>query len=442
MKSFPSIGIQIPDLLLPNPTINLQKWSVIACDQFTSQPDYWNQVAEYVGAGPSTYHMILPEIFLGKPEETARVQSTQEKMREYLKSGVLVPHEGMIYVERYVDGLTRRGLMVALDLEKYDFSTGSQSLIRATEGTILDRLPPRIKIREHAALELPHILVLIDDPEDLVIGSVETAKFSLPLAYDFDLMQSSGHLTGRYVNDVTLENKVIQGLEKLADPDVFCSKYGVGKESSALLFAVGDGNHSLATAKSIWEKLKPNVNMDHPGRYALVEIENVHDKGLAFKPIHRVLFNIKADPAQALHKHFGLDVSSIAVKDENEMKDIVNTHLIKCHRFGLVTMNGFQVVTVRNPKSNLPVGTLQVFLDAWLKSGWAGQIDYVHGDNVVCELGSKRDNAGFYLAGMPKNDLFKTVLLDGSLPRKTFSMGEAHEKRFYLESRKIVSQDQ
>ena len=438
MRNFPKIGIQIADILLPAPGINLNKWSVIACDQFTSQPDYWKQVAELVGDAPSTYHMILPEVYLGTPEENLRLQSTQEKMQTYLQNGTLVSREGMIYVERAVDGKIRHGLMLALDLEQYDFNKGSQSLIRATEGTILDRLPPRIKIREGASLELPHILVLIDDPENSVFSCIEKNKFSLPLAYDFDLMQKSGHLTGRYVNDPELETQILSALEDLANPQVFQSKYNVDSQKSALLFAVGDGNHSLATAKSIWEKLKPSVGLDHPARYALVEIENVHDQGLEFAPIHRVLFNVKADPVQALHHHFGREISFTPAKDQKEMITQVNEGIDGEHRFGLITINGFQIVSIQHPTSNLPVGTLQGFLDIWLKSGWAGTIDYVHGDDTVCQLGSKRDNAGFYLPGMSKNDLFKTVILDGVLPRKTFSMGEAHEKRFYMECRKIV----
>ncbi len=438
MRNFSNIGVQIADILLPVDGIDLTKWSVIACDQFTSQPEYWQQVAEKVGDSPSTFNLILPEVYLGKPEEKARLQSTQANMREYLQKGLMTSHEGLIYVERTVDGKTRHGLMLALDLEKYDFNKGSQSLIRATEGTILDRLPPRIKIREGASIELPHILVLIDDPADKIFTTLQNVKTSLPIAYDFELMQNSGHLTGRFVDNPELEKMVIQNLDELAKPEVFRNKYGVGEDKGVLLFAVGDGNHSLATAKSIWENLKPNVGMDHPARYALVEIENVHDKGLEFEPIHRVLFNTKENPKQALHRYFGSDITFTSAKSKEEMIREVKNIQPDNHHFGLITSSGFEVVTIKNPKSNLPVGTLQAFLDEWLKSGWAGEIDYVHGETTVCELGAARDCAGFYLPGMPKSDLFKTVILDGALPRKTFSMGEAHEKRFYMECRKIV----
>jgi len=438
MRNFSNVGVQIADILLPSPKVDLHKWSVIACDQFTSQPEYWQQVAETVGDAPSTYHMILPEVFLGTDEEKSRIQSTQQKMRDYLSDGTLLNHEGLIYVERTVDGRTRHGLMLAIDLERYDFNKGSQSLIRATEGTILDRLPPRIKIREGASLELPHILVLIDDPENELFTAIEQSKSDLPTAYEFDLMQNSGHLFGRFINDPALEAKILSIFEKLSKPKVFQNKYNVGPDKGVLLFAVGDGNHSLATAKSIWESIKTKVGPDHPARYALVEIENVHDSGLEFAPIHRVLFNVQEDPVLHLKEYFGEHISFATVDSKEKMIDRVNRGESGFHLFGVISASGYQVASVDHPASNLPVGTLQSFLDLWLKTGKAGSIDYVHGDEVVCELGSKPGNVGFYLAGMTKSDLFKTVILDGVLPRKTFSMGEAHEKRFYMECRKIA----
>jgi hypothetical protein len=438
MKIFPALGVQIPQILLPAKSIDPQKWAVIACDQYTSQPEYWKETADFVGSSPSCLNLVFPEVYLGKPGEVERIKNIHHSMHDYLEAGYLESHEGLIYVERTVSGKTRRGLMLALDLEMYDYNKGSQTLIRATEGTILDRLPPRIKIRENAPLEFPHILMLIDDPEDLVIGCVEKKKDSLPLAYDFDLMQSSGHLTGRFVNDPKLETQIIERLEKLNNSTTFAKKYDLPKEFPVLLFASGDGNHSLATAKACWEKLKQSVGMDHPARYALVEVENVHDKALEFEPIHRVLFNMKADPVQALQKYFGNNVTLLKVLDTKAMISSVQSAHAPDHHFGLITHEGYQMVTIRNPKLNLPVGTLQTFLDSWIKSGETGEIDYVHGDEMVVSLGSKKGNAGFYLAGMPKSDLFKTVIMDGSLPRKTFSMGEAHEKRFYFEARRIT----
>lgn len=438
MKIFPQIGVQIPTTYLPNESIDHSRWAVIACDQYTSQPEYWEKVANYVGNAPSTLHLILPEVYLGTSVESQRVSEAQTKMVQYLTDGTLVAQENLIYVERTVDGKIRRGLMLALDLEKYDFSVGSQSMIRATEGTILDRLPPRIRIRKDASIELPHILVLIDDPEDKVIGPIERNKDSLPVAYDFELMQNSGHLCGRLVTDPEMETAVFSNIGSLSDPDIFYPKYGVGRDKGILLFAVGDGNHSLATAKAIWEQVKTIVGMDHPARYALVEIENIHDRGLQFEPIHRVLFHLSADPLEALRSHFKANLTLQSAPDFGWMKDEVDTKPAGVHRFGVVTPSGFFVATLQNPDSNLAVGSLQPFLDQWMKAGGAASIDYVHGDETVMKLGSQAGNAGFYLPAMQKSELFRTVILDGALPRKTFSMGEAHEKRFYMEARKIT----
>jgi hypothetical protein len=438
MRNYPSIGIQIPDILLPKAGIDLSQWAVIACDQFTSQPEYWHKVEELVGNAPSTYNLILPEVFLGKEQETARLHSTQQAMRHYIDQGLLVSHEGLIYVERTTDGKTRRGLVLALDLEQYDYNKGSRSLIRATEGTIIDRLPPRIRIREGATVELPHILVLIDDPQRTVIEPVAAQAANLTQVYDFDLMLGSGHLRGYRVDDPRLEARVVSALEKLADPQAFAAKYNVSAGEGVLLFAMGDGNHSLATAKAIWEKIKGTVGMDHPARYALVEIENVHDEGLDFEPIHRVLFDVRRDVLDAMRKHFDGNIRVQAASHAAEMVRAVDEAQDGEQVVGLITPAGFEIVTLTRPTSNLAVGTLQAFLDDFVKTGGAEHIDYVHGEDVVTGLGAQPGNAGLYVPGMNKSDLFKTVILDGALPRKTFSMGEAKEKRFYMECRKIA----
>lgn len=292
MKTYTDIGIQIPQVYLPRKGTDLTKWAVIACDQFTSQPEYWRDVEKIVGDAPSTYNLIFPEVFLEKPGAEERIKVIQEKMRQYLKNNILESQEGLIYIERSVGGRTRRGLMLCLDLEHYDFTKGSTSLIRATEGTIVERLPPRMKIRTGAELELPHILVLIDDPEQTVIEPLQKSKSGMSKIYDFELMLGSGHLTG-YAVPGMLETQVVASLRKLAQPEIFANKYGVGLDNPVLLFAMGDGNHSLATAKAVWEGLKPEVGLDHPARYALVELENVHDEGLVFEPIHRVVFGLK-----------------------------------------------------------------------------------------------------------------------------------------------------
>jgi Protein of unknown function (DUF1015) len=439
MKIISDIGIQIPQVYLPKAGTDLTKWAVIACDQFTSEPEYWHEVEKIVGDAPSTLNLTFPEVHLEKSGEEERIQSIQVTMRKYMDEGILQPRDGLIYVERAVGGKIRKGVILCLDLERYDYNKGSSSLIRATEGTIVDRLPPRIKIRQGATMELPHILVLIDDPNHTVIEPLSTAKSKLEKIYDFDLMLESGHLTG-YAVSTDYENQVVTALRDLAKPETFAAKYGIDKDKPVLLFAMGDGNHSLATAKAIWEKVKPQVGMDHPSRFALVEIENVHDDGLEFEPIHRVLFGLKKDLFVELKKTFGENFSYTEVECADEMVKRVDSAGGEKQAIGLVggaTSEKFGVIEIAHASSHLAVGTIQSFLDAFLKDGGAEKIDYVHGEDVVERLALQAGNAGFYLAGMHKSELFKTVILDGALPRKTFSMGEAREKRFYMEARKI-----
>lgn len=438
MKSYHSIGVQSTKILLPRQGINPQSWAVIACDQFTSQPEYWKQVEGFVDGAPSTLHMILPEVYLSKSDEPARILRTQQTMQNYLDSDIFATHDGFILVERNIDGRVRRGLMMALDLERYDFSAGSQSLIRATEGTILDRLPPRMRIREGAPLEIPHILVLIDDPNCTVIEPLLEYRPRLKQLYDFDLMMGSGHLTGYGISDPAMEHSIVRALENLTDPNTFYQRYGVDREKGILLFAVGDGNHSLATAKSIWEKIKGQVGMNHPARFALVEIENLHDEALEFEPIHRVLFGIKQPIIDSLQQEFGSNLTVEVVEKYDELTALVQQQVGKTQKIGLVEKSGNYLLTVQQPAHNLAVGTLQAFLDKWIKQGGAEKIDYVHGTDVLRDLGCEEGCAGFYVPAMQKSELFKTVIVDGVLPRKTFSMGEAKEKRFYMECKRIA----
>lgn len=434
MRNYPDIAVQSSEVLLPREGIDLRKWAVIACDQFTSQPEYWRQVEELVGDSPSTYNLILPEVFLDSPEEAKRVLHTQAAMRAYLNEGIFTTYDGMILVERQAAGRTRHGLVLALDLECYDFNKGSQTLIRATEGTILERIPPRVRIRAGAALELPHILVLIDDPHQTVIEPVVRRASGLPVLYNSELMLGSGRVRG-YGLDRECEGGVVAALRALAQPTAFQERYQVGPEKGVLLFAMGDGNHSLATAKTIWEQLKPQVQKDHPARYALVEIENVHDEGLIFEPIHRVLFGASQTMEEALRR---MNVPArISPCPAETLPSLVQAQPEQGQSIGLVSSSGSALVTFENPVSNLPVGTLQAFLDNWLKICPEMKIDYVHGDEIVARLGAQPGNLGFLLPGLQKSDLFKTVILDGVLPRKTFSMGQAIEKRFYLEARRI-----
>ena len=436
MKIFDDIGVQIPTVFLPNKDINPTKWAVIACDQYTSEPDYWNQVEKIVGDKPSTLRLTLPEIYLESPNEPEMIQAIQQNMRSVLQDGTVVPHDGMVLVRRTVNGKTRTGLMIALDLEKYDFNKGSSSLIRATEGTIIERLPPRIKIREGAALEFPHILVLIDDPDHTVIEPVAKQASETDKLYDFDLMFNSGHLAGYKVNEQA-EAGVIASLRKLADPQVFSNKYGLNNQP-VLLFAMGDGNHSLATAKAIWQKIKDQVGPNHPARYALVEIENVHDDALEFEPIHRVIFNLKKDFMAELAGFFNRQVELTYAENAEEMEKLINQRGDGLQKVGCAFNGQYIIAKFTNPTTNLAVGTLQHFIDAFMKDAGAEKLDYVHGANVTVRLGLQPNNIGLLLPGMHKSDLFKTVIVDGALPRKTFSMGEAHEKRFYMEARKIA----
>ena len=444
MKTFESIAIGIPDILLPKAGIDLSKWAVIACDQFTSEPEYWQKVGHLAGDSPSTLNLIYPEVYLGEKNPEARISSIREHMRHYLEQDLFEQAEGFIYVERQTGRHTRKGLMVCLDLEQYDFHKGSSTLIRATEGTILERIPPRVRIREGAPLEIPHIMVLIDDPGNTVIGPMTQNKQRIQKLYDFELMMGSGYLSGYRVSERDLEESIIQSLHALAETDVFTQKYGLSPETPVLLFAMGDGNHSLATAKTIWDKTKEDAAdkaaiHESPLRYALVELVNLHDEALVFEPIHRVLFDLAGgrNILSEMEAFYSERFHIIEYSSAEEMKAAIDSQQGEPHKIGAVTASDFGVIEVSNPDSNLPVGTLQNFLDVFLKDGGAEGIDYIHGTEALIQLGKKTGSIGFYLPAMDKHDLFKTVILDGALPRKTFSMGEAWEKRFYLEVRRL-----
>jgi hypothetical protein len=445
MRTHESISLGIPEILLPREGLDLTKWAVIACDQFTSEPEYWEGVASFVGDAPSTLNLIYPEVYLNEADREERIGRIRASMSRYLAEGLFKEIEGFVYVERTVGGAARKGLMVCLDLEHYDFRKGATSLIRATEGTILERIPPRIKIREGAPIEIPHIMVLIDDPGSTVIGPLTASKAKLEKLYDFELLMDSGRLAGYRVGDRELEEEVVRGLKALADPGTFVKKYGLKPGTPVLLYAMGDGNHSLATAKTIWEKTKEAAGdktkiMASPLRYALVELVNLHDKALVFEPIHRLLFGLASE--SGIVKELGAlypgRCRSTAVGSMEAIRAAVDSQKEGAHKIGLISAAGFEIIEISGPESNLPVGTLQNFLDALLKKKGAREIDYVHGTESIIRMGAKPGNAGFYLPAMKKGDLFKTVILDGALPRKTFSMGEAREKRFYMEARKLI----
>ncbi len=445
MRKVDPLALAVPDILLPKPGTDFSRWAVVACDQYTSEPEYWRSVEEFVGDAPSTLRLIYPEVYLGEAQADARIERIRETMRAYLETGHFAAMEGFVYVERCTGPGVRKGLVACLDLENYDFTKGSASLVRATEGTILSRIPPRVRIRQGAPLEVPHIMVLIDDPENTVLGPITAAKAGLEKLYDFDLMTGAGRLTGYRVGEGALENGAVEALSAMADPAHFARKYGLDPGTPVLLYAMGDGNHSLATAKTIWEKHKERASggapaADSPLRYALVELVNLHDPALVFEPIHRLVAEIA--PGKNLigdfEKHYRGRFRYFECQTAAEIMDLVGRQKSSPHRVGLVTPSGFGAIEVFDPDSNLPVGTLQNFLDVFIGEGGAREIDYIHGADSLIRLGSRPGAAGFYLPAMDKSELFKTVILDGALPRKTFSMGEAKDKRFYMEARRLA----
>lgn len=429
----PADCVRVPRVLLPQASVDAHRWAVIACDQFTSQPDYWDEVERIVGDAPSTLRMVFPELHLGAPDVAERVLACQKAMRDYLATGLLEPHDAIVYVERGVSGGVQKGLVVELDLEGYDFASTATTPVRSTEGTVLDRLPPRMAVRRDAPLELPHIMVLYDDPTGSVLAPIEAARDQLEVAYDVELMLDSGHLTGRLVREPALHEAVFGALDALVEPSTYAAKYGLSADHP-MLFAMGDGNHSLATAKAIWGELKAaGAASDHPARWALVELVNLHDPSLSFEPIHRVLFD-GAGAVDDLVVALGAAVRRVdsvgAVLEAVASEDGVQ-------RFGIVDADGLAVATLPDPTHQLAVGSLQTFLDAWLSENSDVEVDYVHGEDVTVDLGRRPGNVGFLLPGIGKDAFFRSIAVDGPLPRKTFSMGHARDKRFYMEARSI-----
>jgi len=326
-------------------------------------------------------------------------------------------------------------LIAALDLEKYDFHKDSRSLIRATEGTIIERLPPRVAIREKALLEIPHILVLIDDPQNTVIEPLAAKVKLLQNLYDFNLIFSGGYIRGSLIKDPVLKQNITSALRNLLDKDIQVQKYGIG--SAPLLYAVGDGNHSLAAAKSFWEMTKGKVRPDHPARFALVEIVNIHNEGIIFEPIHRLLKNVGSDLLESLFSFFSNAIGIVNVEDFNSLTRKIKNQSANSQSIGLIDKDHLQILEILKPPHTLPVGSMQLFLDDLLSRHPEISIDFIHGDDALLQLASQPNNIGFYFPAMQKSSLFRSVIQDGPLPRKTFSMGEAHEKRYYLECRKI-----
>lgn len=417
--------LQSADLLLPDFTrVDGSRWAVIACDQFTSEPDYWKEVSDYVGDAPSTLSLILPELYLG--ERAQRLPRINAAMEEYCNSVLHAHKDSMIYLERTTsDGRVRHGIVGRIDLDSYDYAVGSTPLIRATEGTVLERIPPRVEIRRDAAIELPHVMLLIDDRRRSVIEPLAEKKDALAVAYDFPLMLGGGHVRGYYLDRAEIA-RINEALGALLSPASKRDMYGTDALPD-LLFAVGDGNHSLAAAKAHYEAIKAQLGAEaaaeHPARYALVEVVNICDDALDFEPIYRVVFG--ADPRALLGA-----LRDYAAKVATEGKAGAQSVLA-------VTADGEERIDFAHGMHSLTVGTLQLFLDRYLREHPDVTVDYIHGEDSLRSLACRPGAVGFLFDGMRKEELFGAVMRDGALPRKTFSMGEARDKRYYLECRRL-----
>ena len=390
------------NILLPKG--DFEKWAVVACDQYTSEPEYWKEVEKTVGNEPSALNLILPEVYLSA-DNSKRIEKINRTMTDYLETGVFREKENtFVYLQREVTGgKIRKGVVGLIDLENYSYEKGSKALIRATEATVLERIPPRVLIRKDAKLEMPHVMLLIDDPKCTVIEPLEEKINGFEKLYDFDLMQQSGHIKGYSVDDETAE-QIQTALSALVE-----------NAEDKLLFAVGDGNHSLATAKECY-----NLNKTEESRYALVEIVNIHDTSLEFEPIYRVVFGV--EPEKFI---------------ENFVTDLDGEYFgADAQKFTCVYGESKREVSLK-PTGKLAVATLQTYLDEYLKQNKNVSIDYIHGEDVVYSLCKAENTIGFIFDGMQKSELFDAIKQDGSLPRKTFSMGHAADKRFYIEARKI-----
>jgi hypothetical protein len=409
-----ALGTAVPGILLPRPGTDLRKWAVVACDQFTQDRNFWETLKAETGTAPSTLNLILPEAYLRDNRES-RISDIRAFMRAYIDGGVFAPpRRGCVYLERSTPRHPRRrGLVLAVDLEQYDWTPGARPLIRTTEGTMKERLAPRMEIRRNAPLECPHILLLIDDEDDALIpGLGERAKKEAPL-YETSLMMDAGAVSGWALDNESDWSLLAEGLERLAQKA--SARYGPG---TPFLYAMGDGNHSLATAKEVWEEYKKShvrdpALMNHPARWALVELENLYDPGISFEPIHRVIFGVK--PADVLAAVSGLP--GLVCKTSGDRPGIIQ---------------------VETTKEIIAAASLQPPLDKLVQAAGAS-MDYIHGEEELCRVvsGSPLPAVGVLFPPLQKSGLFRTVAETGPLPRKSFSMGSAEEKRFYLECRRL-----
>ena len=421
------------DILLPAAGVPLDPWACIAVDQFTSQPEYWQRAEHLADGKPSTLHIVLPEAYLGTPQEAERLESIRRTMEEYRKSVLTQKVHGYVYVERtQMDGTVRQGLVGAVDLDAYDYAKGSKPAIRPSESTVVERIPPRLKVRRGATLETPHVMMLADDADCTLIEPIGLMKNQLPPLYDGELMLGGGHLRGWAVEDPALIAGIDAALAALADPAAFARRWPAAKGQQPMVLAVGDGNHSLATAKAYWEELKPTLSEEqrrtHPARWCLAEVCNVHSPAIEIEPIHRVVFGVGAKELYA-----ALDAWDQQQGSSTTMSD---------QRLRLADAHGESAVALANPPAPLTVGSVEAFLADFLPAHPGVTVDYIHGESTALALASDpaKPATAILLPDFAKADLFKGVVLGGVLPRKTFSMGHAEEKRYYLECRQIAPQ--
>ncbi len=440
-KRLDKLGIRMPEVYLPADSGKMQDWAVVACDQYTSDTGYWEDVQKIVGDSPSTLNLIYPECYLGEDNPENRIKKINETMESYLEKEILKRYAPAFYLVKRQNGKGgdyRWGLVAALDLEKYDYSKDSKSLIRATEGTIEDRIPPRKRIRIDASLELPHILVLIDDPDRTVIEPLAAKTSELQEIYNFELMKNGGHIEGYRIDDPETVASIAAALEKLADIDAFKNKYG---STDLLLYAMGDGNHSLATAKSVWEEIKKTNSsdpdlMNHPARWALVELENIHDEGIVFEPIHRVIFNCSRERFFNELKKY----SSCRIREKSSLQEVTASleNQKPYQKIGYCDESVLGTIDIESPAATITAGSIQRVIDSILTEDKNASVDYIHGEEETGKLGRQKGNIGIFLPAIDKHSFFQTIVKDKTFPRKTFSMGEANEKRYYIECRKIV----
>ena len=425
------LGIKVPEVLLPDNKVNMRKWAVVACDQYTSDPEYWREVSRIVGSAPSVLHMILPEAYLDADDKDDRISHAKTVMKQYIEDEVLVQlPRGIVLVERQTSAGKRKGLILSVDLEAYDFKPKNKSLIRATENTVIERIPPRMDLRRGAVLESSHIVILMNDEEDSVIGPVYRKKESLYSLYKFDLMQSGGQVSGWFIDNEAEINEILESMLNL-------------KKKDKMLFAVGDGNHSLATAKAIWDEAKESLTEEemenHPLRYALVELVNLYDSGVKFEPIHRVLFNI--EPSRLIVDLMGI-LNSKGYNTKVIYSRMKGISTDKMQIINFVTKESTGRIEILNPKFESEIETLQDILDDYMAVNDKVKIDYIHGEEAFESLAKQYECMGFIMPTLDKEKLFDQVEKNGLLPQKSFSLGDANEKRFYVECRLIVSATQ